>query len=293
MRRLRGRAWGNALGGWRRQGRDHKGRWLPKAGGAFRTAHRAGRYGQARRAMRSGGRIGAREGAISTAQYAVSAMSSLRQKGFFINPEVGLSGAGVSVGYGRKIAKNWRGSVAIKVSVRRTNDPFQAGVDKAFDKAGETFGKGAGRDSQLYNLAKYGVATTPIDGTVITRSGTTLRMKSGGKAARAERSIPKQRAAQDKAKREQAQYRAQRRKEAAANREAKKNGHPQVNTKKGKNGYYRETTLSNGTKIVNKGQWDDFNKKHNRAEVHMEHRRIRNKAKKRSNKKGVASTITA
>lgn len=263
----RGRAWGNALGGWRRQGRDGKGRWLPKFGG-FRTAHRAGRYSQARRAMKTGGRRGAREGAASSAMYAVSAMNSLRGQGFFINPEIGLSGGGVSVGYGKKIAGNWRGSVAIKVSVRRTNDPVQQAVDKAFDKT-------IGRDSELYNLARYGVASTPVDGTVLVRSGTTLRIKSGGKAARAERAVPKKRAAQDKAKKDQKPYRAERRN----------------STKKSQN-------IGNGHKVVKKNAWDNYKSSHSKAEIHMEHRRIRANQKKRkkstkSNKKGVARTITA
>lgn len=284
----RGRAWGNALGGWRRQGRDGKGRWLPKAGGAFRTANRAGRMAQYRRTYRRGGAPRTRkEGLISAATYGITAINSMRSQGFFINPEVGLSGAGVSFGYGKKVSKKYRGSIAIKVAVTRTDDPVQAAVDKAFDRT-------VGRDNELYNLARYGVASTPVDGTVLVRSGTTLRVKSGGKAARAARVVPKKRAAQDKAERERAQYRAQRRNEAAANQAAKKNGSPQVNTKKTKNGYHRETTLSNGTKIVNKGQWDDFNKKRNRAEVGLEHNRIRKgQTRRRSSKKGVASTITA
>lgn len=235
-----------------------------------------------------------REGMASAATYGITAMNSLRSQGFFVNPEVGLSGAGVSVGYGKKIAKNWRGSVSIKFAVTRTNDPVEKLVDGAFDRAGKAFGSSVGKDSEAHRLIKYGVASTPVDGTVLVRSGSTLRLKSGGKAARAQRKIPKERAAQDKAKKEQAQYRAQRRNEAAANRAAKKNGSPQVNTKKGKNGYYRETTLSNGTKIVNKGQWDDFGKKRNNAEVHLEHQRIRKQqTRRRSNKRGVASTITA
>lgn len=278
MRRI-GRAWGNALGGWRRQGRDSKGRWLPKAGGAFRTAHRAGNLSRARRTMKTGGRVGAREGMVSALSYGITATNSLRQKGFFINPEVGLSGAGVSVGYGKKIAKNWRGSVAIKVSVSRTNSPVHEAMDKAFDKAGDTFGKSVSRDSELYNLARYGVASTPIDGTVLVRSGTTLRVKSGGKAARAARAVPKKRAAQDKAERERAQYRAERRNAA---REAKK-----------------PKDIGNGHKVVKKNAWDNYKTTHNNAEIQMEHRRIRekqqkrNKTKRRSNKRGVASTITA
>lgn len=266
----RGRAWGNALGGWRRQGRDGKGRWLPKFG-RFRTAHRAGRYSQARRAMKTGGRRGAREGATSSAMYAVAAMNSLRSHGFFINPEIGLSGGGVSVGYGKKIAPNWRGSIAIKVAVRRTNDPVQQAVDKAFDKT-------VGRDNELYNLARYGVASTPVDGTVLVRSGSTLRVKSGGKAARAERVIPKKRAAQDKARRSQEAYRAERRNAA---KEAKK-----------------PKDIGNGHKVVRKNSWDNYKSSHNKAEIRMEHQRIRakqNKRKKstRSKAKGVARTITA
>lgn len=294
MRRLRGRAWGNALGGWRRQGRDGKGRWLPK-GGALRTAARAGRMAQYRRTYRRGGAPRTRrEGLTSSAVYGITAINSLRSKGFFINPEVGLSGGGVSVGYGKKIAKNWRGSVSIKFAVTRTNDPVEKLVDGAFDRAGKTFGKSVGRDSEAHRLIKYGVASTPVDGTVLVRSGSTLRIKSGGKAARAQRKVPKERAAQDKAKKEQAQYRAQRRNEAAANKAASKNGSPKVNTKKGENGYYRETTLSNGTKIVNKGQWDNFGNKRNRAEIGLEHQRIRKQqTRRKSNKKGVASTITA
>lgn len=277
MRRI-GRAWGNALGGWRRQGRDGKGRFLPKAGGTFRTAHRAGQYSRARRTLKTGGRRGVGEGAISALSYGVTAANSLRQKGFFINPEIGLSGGGVSVGYGKKIAPNWRGSIAIKVSVTRTNDPVQKVMDKAFDKAEGTFGKRVSRDSELYNLARYGVASTPVDGTVLVRSGTTLRLKSGGKAARAQRAIPKKRAAQDKAKKEQAQYRAQRRNAA---RESKK-----------------PKDIGNGHKVVQKNAWDNYKSSHNKAEVTLEHRRVRAKQAKRkkstrSNKKGVARTITA
>lgn len=271
MRRI-GRAWGNALGGWRRQGRDSKGRWLPKAGGAFRTAHRAGNLSRARRTMRSGGRVGAREGMISALSYGVAATNSLRQKGFFINPEVGLSGAGVSVGYGKKIAPNWRGSVAIKVSVNRTNSPVHEAMDKVFDKAGDTFGKSVGRESELYNLARYGVASTPVDGTVLVRSGTTLRVKSGGKAARAQRAIPRKRAAQDKAKREQAQYRAERRNAA---REAKK-----------------PKDIGNGHKLV-KGQKYDKQTHRNEFGTYRTYKKRKSTSKKRSNKKGVASTITA
>lgn len=266
MRRL-GRAWGNALGGWRRQGRDSKGRWLPKAGGAFRTAHRAGNLSRARRALRTGGQTGAREGAISALSYGVTATNSLRQRGFFVNPEIGLSGGGVSVGYGKKIAPNWRGSVAIKVSVTRTNDPVQQAVDKAFDST-------IGRNNELYNLARYGVASTPVDGAALVRSGTTLRLKSGGKASRAQRAVPKKRAAQDKAKRQQAQYRAERRNAAKKAKQPK--------------------DIGNGHKVVQKNAWDNYKGSHNRAEVHLEHQRIwKSQTRRRSNKKGVARTITA
>lgn len=285
----RGRAWGNALGGWRSQPRGRGGRFGHKFGSAFRDANRIGKMSQYRRTYKGGGQRGFKSGAMSAATYAVGASNHLRSKGFFINPEIGLQGGGVSAGYGRDIGGGWRGSIAIKVAVRKDNDPVSMLRDKAFDKT-------IGRDNELYNLSRYGVASTPIDGMVITRSGASLRAKSGRKAATAERAIPKKRAAQDKAERERKAYRAQRRNEDRNNREAKKHGHPTSKTKKSKSGgYYRETTLSNGTKIVNHGQWDDFSKKHNKAERHLEHNRIRAKksTRRKSNKKGVASTITA
>lgn len=267
MRRFRGRAWGNALGGWRRQGRDGKGRWLPK-GAAFRQAHKVGKMSQYRSTYkRQGGSGGVKSGALAAATYGVGAMNSLRSAGFFINPEIGLAGGGVSAGYGRQIAPGWRGSVAIKVSVRRNNDPVKDYIDKGFKAAGADGGN-------LHNLVKYGVAQTPIDGTVLVRSGTTIRMKSGGKAARAARAVPAQRAVQDREKKQKAAYRAERRKAA------------------------RGKDIGNGHKVVQKNSWDSYKGSRNRAEIGLEHNRIRNnqnrrKTAKRSNKKGVASTITA
>lgn len=283
-----GKAWGNALGGWRRQPRGPGGRFGHKFG-SFKRANQLGRMAAYRYTYRNGAPRGAKAGARTAGKYGLAAVNHLRKQGFFINPEIGLSGAALSTGYRKAIAPKWNASIAIKVSVQRSDGgPIEAMKDQALKKV---FGGG-----ELYNLAKYGVASTPISDTVITRQGTTLRMKSGAKAGNAERKVPKKRAAQDKAAKERKAYRAQRRTEEARNRQAREFGHPTVQTKKSKGGgYYRETTLSNGTKIVNRGQWDDFSKKHNKAERHLEHNRIRAKqsTRKKSNKKGVASTITA
>lgn len=266
----RGRAWGNALGGWRLQGRGPRGRWLPKGAGIFKvfrgdmkSAHISGRNSAYRASYASGGSRSTKQGAINAASYAFAAMNNARAKGYFINPEIGLSGVGISVGYGRKISSKYRASVSIKVAVHRTDGgPIAAATDNFVRNS-------LGAYPGLQSLIQYGVMDTGIQDTVIVRQGDMLRVKSGRRANNARRKNPAYRNQGQNSK----PYRAQRRNKAKTTQD-----------------------IGNGHKVVKKHKYDQQTHKNDYGTYKtykQAPQKKRKKSKKRSNTKGVASTITA
>lgn len=286
-----GRAWGNALGGWRLQGRGPRGRWLPKGSSIFkifrsdmRDAHKVGSMAAYRSSMKSGGNRSARQGAISAANYAFGAMNNARSKGYFINPEIGLSGVGASVGYGRKISPKLRASVSIKVAINRTDGgPIAAAADNFVNNSLQGM-------PGLQSLIKYGVVDTNIQDTVIVRQGDMLRVKSGRRANVARRRNPAYRAQSDRERRNSPKYRAERRNQAKTTSDIG-NGHRVVKTQTVLKDNSAKN-IGNGHKLVKVQKYDKQSHK-NEFGTYKTYRQKRQPTKKRSNKKGVASTITA
>lgn len=284
-----GRAWGNALGGWRMQGRTSRGQFMRKGMGAarrapgqFRTdmrnAGQAGAKAQYRSTYRSGGNPGMKQSALGVAEYAFAAMNSARKRGYFINPEIGLSGVGVSVGYGQKIAPKYRASVAIKVSINRTDGgPIVAATDNFVRNSLADY-------PHLQSLIQYGVIDTGMHDTAIVREGTTLRVKSGRKANTAIRKNPTYRARQDKKAAAQPVFRAERRNQKKSQNIG--NGHKLVqDDNMGIKKAPKSKNIGNGHKVVTPNRYDVTKHKNDYGTY--------TKSRKRSNKKGVASTITA
>lgn len=268
-----GRAWGNALGGWRLQPRGPRGRFMKKGAGlrsagrsfsaSMRNAHKVGKMAQYRHTLTTGGAVGARTGAVGVASYALAAMNAARQQGYFINPEIGLSGAGISVGYGHKISPKWRASISVKVAVQRTDGgPINAAIDNFVNNSLQ----GA---PAAQSLIKYGVADTGIHDTVIVRQGDKLKLKSGRKANIARRRNPAYRSSADRTARNKKPYRAERR-----------------------NSSKRSADIGNGHKIVKPKRYDTVRTK-NEFGTYTTSRQKAGTTKLRSNKKGVARTITA
>lgn len=263
IRRGLGRAWGNALGGWRKQRRNGRGQFMGKFGADMRYAHKIGSMSAYRNTYKSAGLKGTKQGALGAAHYTLGALNAARTRGYFVNPEIGLSGAGISVGYGQKVSPNLRASISVKVAINRTDGgPIQVAAKSFIDNS---FGQSPG----LQSLLQYGVMDTKIHDTVIVRNGDKLQMKSGRKANAARNKNPAYRAkaATDKAKKKP--YRAERRKSG---------------------------DIGNGHKIV-KGpdRWDETKHK-NKYGTYTQYKQVRQnpktKAKKKHNSKQIASTIT-
>lgn len=181
LRRIigKGRAWGNALGGWRAQGRDAHGRWLPKGGGSIRAAGRTAR----RRYASSNKSAGAtRTGAAkSAAHYAAGAMSEARNKGFFVSPSIGLSGGGVEAGYGRKLhpKSKWRATISVKVAVNRTDGGLAQAVRH---KAADSLLKDHLAASEFIKKGSYDPGLPDM---AVVAQGGQLKVVSGKKARKA------------------------------------------------------------------------------------------------------------
>lgn len=292
IRRL-GRAWGNALGGWRAQARNRRGQFMGKMGAArsavrsvprkvsgdMRHAHRIGAMAQYRSTYREGGAPGARGGALAAAEYTLGAINAARKRGYFIHPEIGLSGIGVSVGYGQMVARNTRASVSVKVAVSRTDGgPVVAGANRFIDNS-------LGEYPGLYSLLKYGVMDTGIQDTVIVRNGDRLQMRSGRKANIARNKNPAYRASAGKTGK---QYRAERRGKSTKSRNIG-NGHKVIkDTNSPPKGKVKN--IGNGHKVIKGDRYDESSHK-NEFGTYNKYRKRRKGS--RSNKKGVASTITA
>lgn len=281
-----GKAWGNALGGWRLQGRTNRGQFMKKgfsaarrAPSAFRAdmkdAHRIGKMSQYRSTYTSGGNRSMKQNALGAAEYAFSAMNAARKKGYFINPEVGLSGVGVSVGYGRKIAPKYRASVAIKVSISRTDGGILVAATDNFVR------NSLGDYPHLQSLIQYGVMDTGMHDTAIVRDGTTLRVKSGRKANVAMRRNPTYRAKMDRNVAAKPTYRAERRTQT----KDIGNGHKIVQSTVEPKKAPKSRNIGNGHKVVTKDRYDVVKHKNDYGGYTT--------SKRKSNKKGVASTITA
>lgn len=179
IRRLarRGRAWGNALGGWRQQGRNSKGQFMRKGVRASisRNLYRNQLKGKTRK----------RDTARAVA-------TSLHQQGFYIAPEAGLGGVGLDAGYGKIVAPKVRASVSVSVKLRYTGgNPVDVARSKIADKV---FEKG----SNSHSMAKYGVAKGPIEGTAVTFQNGQAKLKYGAAANTATNRNPSFRTSNDK-----------------------------------------------------------------------------------------------
>lgn len=204
LRRSIGKAWGNALGGWRLQRRDSHGRFMSKGGGASRAAR------------------------------ARSIGANLHSKGFFIAPSIGMRGGGVDAGYGKSISKHFRASISVSAKIHYNGPSIsEMAKNKAADRVfgGDDKVHGTSKES-ANSLIKYGVARGPIEGTAVTFSDGTARLRYGAGANIAMQKNPAYRP--DSKARTEAERKAKLEATEARRRAEKARGHVSASKKKRK-----------------------------------------------------------